>query len=110
MTDPFKVFDAVRLSYLRYLESPFRLRYDDVMAERRRLLDRDGELYREPLFEPMPPYESSNMTVSDACRHLGVRTEVAEFLASGLFPISGHLHQHQLDAWQTSRSGKPVII
>ena len=109
MNDPFQAFDAVRQTYLRYLESPFRLRYDDVMAERRSLLDREGELYREPLFEPMPPYRSSGKTVTDACTDLGFPEAVGDFLSAGLF-TSGRLYQHQYDAWRHSRNGKPVVV
>ncbi len=110
MTDPFRVFDAVRTSYLRYLESPFRLRYDDVMRERRGLLDREGELYREPLFEPMPPYVSDGKTVSQTCIDFGIPPQVGGFLTAGLFPATGHLYSHQYDAWRISRTGKPVVV
>jgi DEAD/DEAH box helicase domain-containing protein len=110
MNDPFQAFDAVRETYLRYLESPFRLRYDDVMAERRGLLDREGELYREPLFEPMPPYRSSGKTITDACATLGLPGAVGDFLSAGLFTASGRLYQHQYDAWRHSHSGKSVVV
>ena len=64
MDDPFKVFEEIRRAYLRYLDSPFRLRYDALLDERRHLLNRDRQLYREPLFEPIAPYESSGRNVS----------------------------------------------
>ena len=46
MDDPFHVFQEIRRAYLRYLDSPFRLRYDALLDERRELLDRDRQLYR----------------------------------------------------------------
>ena len=54
MDNPFKVFDEIRRAYVRYLDSPFRLRYDVLLDERKRLLDTDRQLYRDPLFEPVP--------------------------------------------------------
>ena len=60
MNDPFKTFNELRQAYLRYLDSPFRLRYPALMEERRRLLDRDRQLYRDPLFEPIVPYDLSD--------------------------------------------------
>ena len=85
MNDPYKVFEELRLAYQRYLDSPFRLRYDALREERRDLLFADGQLFREPLIEPIPPYESSGLTVDQACARLGVPSEAADFIARGLF-------------------------
>jgi len=56
MITPITLFDQLRQTYLRYLDSAFDLRYEPLVAERRAMLDRDGRLYREPLIEPIPPY------------------------------------------------------
>ena len=110
MDDPFRVFEQIRQAYLRYLDSPFRLRYDALRSERRSLLDRDRQLYREPLIEPIPPYKSSELTVGEACARLGVPTEAADFLTRGLFWRELPLHQHQFDAWERSRFGQGVVV
>ncbi len=110
MNNPFKVFDEVRRAYLRYLDSPFRLRYDALMEERRNLLDQDGQLYRDPLIEPVAPYESSPFTVSAACRELGIPRRVADFITLGLFPADRRLYEHQFDAWSESRKGQAVVV
>ena len=111
MNDPFKTFNELRQAYLRYLESPFRLRYPALMQERRDLLDQDRQLYRDPLFEPIVPYESSGLAVHAACRRLGASLEVADYVvASGLFPSNRELFQHQFDAWSASRSGESVVV
>lgn len=111
MKDPFLTFDKLREAYLRYLDSPFRLRYPALMEERRHLLDRDRQLYRNPLFEPVVPYDSSGLTVREACGEVGASSEVADYLASGgLFPSGRELFQHQLDAWRASRSGEAVVV
>ena len=47
MDDPFRVFDKIKRAYLRYLDSPFRLRYDALLEERRSLLDQDRQLVRD---------------------------------------------------------------
>ncbi len=110
MDDPFHVFQEIRSAYLRYLDSPFRLRYDDLLNERRELLDRDRQLYRLPLIEALPPYESSNLTVQQACATLGVPPEAADFITRGLFRSDVPLHGHQFQAWERSRAGRPVIV
>ena len=110
MNDPFQVFEEIRLAYQRYLDSPFRLRYDALREERRRLLFQDGQLFREPLIEPVPPYESSKLTIAQTCARLGVPTEAADFITRGLFRAEIPLYEHQVDAWRHSRAGRSVVI
>ena len=110
MNDPFKVFEEIQLAYQRYLDSPFRLRYDALREERRRLLFQDRRLFREPLIEPVPPYESSELTVEQTCARLGVPTEAADFITRGLFRAEIPLYEHQVDAWRHSRAGRSVVV
>jgi len=110
MNDPFRVFDEIRLAYQRYLDTPFRLRYDALLGERRNLLFQDGQLFREPLIEPIPPYESSGLTVDQACTQLGVPSEAADFITRSLFRSGLALHEHQFDAWRLSRAGNAVVV
>ena len=110
MNDPFKVFEEIKLAYQRYLDSPFRLRYDALREERRYLLFQDRQLFREPLIEPVPPYESSNLNVEQACASLGVPSEVADFITRGLFRAEIPLYEHQFDAWRHSRAGRSVVV
>lgn len=93
--------------YLRYLDSPFDIRYSDLAAERRKLLDQDGRLYRSPLIEPVPAYRSSSQSFSQAVQGLLGRkfqqseiTEIADFVAQGLFPSTRTLYQHQRDVFE----------
>ena len=110
MDDPFRVFHEIRSAYLRYLDSPFRLRYDALLQERRQLLDQDRQLYRLPLIEALAPYESSHFTVEQACAALNVPQEAADFITRGLFRSDVSLHRHQFEAWKRSREGRPVIV
>lgn len=112
MNDPFKVFDEIRRTYIRYLNSPFRLRYQQLMDEREALLDRDDRLYRYPIFEPFAPYQSSGYTVVRACKELGIDPDAADFMTSGngLFPADREIYTHQFEALKLSRQGKAVVI
>jgi DEAD/DEAH box helicase domain-containing protein len=112
MNDPFKVFDEIRRTYIRYLNSPFRLRYEQLMKEREALLDRDNQLYRYPIFEPFAPYQSSGYTVAQACEQLGIHPDAANFMTSGdgLFPKDREIYAHQYEALNLSRQGKAVVI
>ncbi len=110
MDNPFQVFDSLRQTYLRYLDSPFRLRYPALLQERRTLLDQDRQLYRLPLVEAIPPYESSPYTVPQACAQFGIDAAVADFISRGFFQAHLPLHQHQFEAWQRSRNGRAVVV
>jgi DEAD/DEAH box helicase domain-containing protein len=125
MTNPLQTFDALRNAYLRYFDSPFDLRFEELVLARRRLLDRDGVLYREPLIEPQPAYVASGHTISTASTDtlaghaswnpaaisdLGTFAEAGLFLPRNRIPIE--LYRHQLDMLQavTARDEDTVIL
>lgn len=110
VNDPYGIFDATRNSYIRYLDSPFRLRYDALLDERRAMLDEDGELYRDPLFEVIPAYESSKLTIAQACHNLGIAAKAAEFISSGLFPADAELFAHQFEAFANTWRRRPTVV
>ncbi len=118
MTNPVSIFEGMRDTYLRYLDSPFDLRYDSLVAERRALLNQDGRLYREPLIEPAPPYASSGLDIAAAVRAiLGGSlpaqqvADISGFVSQGLFPAGRELYAHQFAALDASmREGRDVIV
>jgi hypothetical protein len=107
MSNPIRLFENLRDMYLRYLDSPFDIRYSDLTAERRQLLNQDGRIYRYPLIEPVPAYQSSNQTFAQAAQALlggawqqSEIIDVADFISHGLFSPSRKLHQHQRDVFE----------
>jgi DEAD/DEAH box helicase domain-containing protein len=124
MSNPLAIFESLRDTYLRYLDSPFDLRYPDLVAERRQLLDTDGRLYRNPLIEPVPAYQSSGETFPEAVQSLLVasRTEgeladLSAFVSQGLFPptLPGgrrrELYTHQRQVFEESVvNGHDVVV
>ena len=110
INDPFGTFDLARQTYLRYLDSPFRLRYEALLQERREMFDVDGRLYRHPLFEVISPYRSTGLTVEEACDRFGLDRDVADFIGRGLFPKSRHLFTHQLLSWEHCLRGDAVVV
>jgi len=63
MSNPIALFDNLREMYLRYLDSPFDLRYPQLVSERRTLLNVDGRIFRQLLIEPIPAYQSSKIAL-----------------------------------------------
>lgn len=109
MTSPLSIFDNLRDMYLRYLDSPFELRYPDLLRERRQLLDQDGRIYRQPLIEPIPAFRSTDQPFSQVAQALmgpawsqAEANEVADFISLGIFPQSWAVHTHQHDALEES--------
>lgn len=107
MSNPIRFFENLRDMYLRYLDSPFDLRYGDLTTERRQLLDQDGRIFRRPLIEPNPAYRSTGQSFSQVAQALLGGTwqpnEIAEasgFISQGLFPPNYTLYRHQRDVFE----------
>jgi len=118
MSNPVALFDNLRDMYLRYLDSPFDLRYPDLVAERRTLLTVDGRLFRQPLIEPIPAYRSSNQTFQEIAQaRLGSSwsnseiADLADFVSLELFPPNRlpYAHQDQVFA-ESVVNGNDVIV
>src|SRR5580704_2568841 len=117
MSNPIALFDDLRDMYLRYLDSPFDLRYPELVAERRALLSVDGRLFRQPLIEPIPAYRSSNHTFQEIAqaRFGGSWSttdiiELADFVSLELFPPSRSSYVHQDEVFAESVVGGNDVI
>ena len=109
MKNPISVFNHLREMYLRYLDSPFDLRYSDLVQERRQLIDQDGRIYRYPLIEAIPSYRKCDETFDQLAQALldpiwptGLANELAEFVSLGLFPAGRQPYTHQRDSFDES--------
>ncbi len=126
MTNAIRAFDGLTQTYLRYFDSPFDLRFEELVEERRRNLDRDGVLYREPLIEPQPPYAGSGHDISQAIPAAlgnadGWTTQLLEdfsgFAESGLFlpdpdrpPLELYAHQFEMLGISVADQRDTVIL
>lgn len=117
MASPLAIFDGLRDIYLRYLDSPFDLRYPDLVAERRALVDADGRLYRHPLIEPVPAYATCGQVFAQvAGAALGptwpaaLVDDLTEFVSQGLFPPARLLYTHQQQTFHASAAGGRDVV
>src|SRR2546427_4261695 len=102
MKSPVSVFNSLRETFFRYLDSPFDLRYSDLVQERRQLLNQDGRIYRDPLIEAVPAYRKCQETF-DQVAHMALDaiwprplvSELADFVAHGFFPVGRNPYIHQ---------------
>ena len=58
MADGITAFERLREDLLRYYDTPFKVRLDEVMDERRSLLDRETTAYRFKLILAMATMSS----------------------------------------------------
>jgi DEAD/DEAH box helicase domain-containing protein len=118
MTNPLKLFSDLRETYLKYLDSPFDLRYGDLISERRELLGQDGKLYRAPLIEPLTAYEFSGQSFAEVADEVfgsawpaSTVQELKEFVGQGLMPPSWEVFQHQKEVLLASSiHGRNVVV
>src|SRR5262245_3155878 len=118
MRNPTSVFNALREMYLRYLDSPFDLRYPDLVQERRQLIDQNGRIYRQPLIEPVPAYRKCNEGFEQVAHLLldpswqtNIVDNFAEFVGLGLFPAARRPYTHQRESFDLSVvQHKDVVI
>ena len=118
MKSPTIVFESLRDMYLRYLDSPFDLRYEDLVAERRQLLDVDGRIYRLPLIEPLPAYQTCGAPFSTVAQNLLSGSwgqddinDLVEFVSLQLFPPHQQPYTHQRDVFEeVVVNGNDVVV
>ena len=82
--DPARLQAAIQDGYLRYFDTAFWLRDDKLMAERRRLLQQDGNVFQDALIEPVPAYPPQQ-TILEACEDVRLDRTIADQLAAMLF-------------------------
>lgn len=84
MKSPTDIYAELRSAYLRYVDTAYWLRSNELMEERRALLTESNLLFTEPLLEPALPYEAT-VPLSEVTADLGLSTRVGEIVGAALF-------------------------
>ena len=105
-TDPFKTYELLCDSYIRYIQTIMGFNSEKLEKEREELLKKSGLISQEPRFEPIFPYPSSEKMLWELCLNSQLPSELGEFLAEGgdegLAPIDRPLYKHQVEAIKAS--------
>ena len=114
-TDPFKTYELLCDSYIRYIQTIMGFNSEKLEEERDELLQKNGLLFQDPRFEPIFPYPSSEKTLSQLSDDLNLTSELGEFLATGgkegLAPKDRQLYEHQAEAIKASVvEGEDVVV
>lgn len=83
-TDPLRLRDDLTDAYLRYVDTAYWLRDDDLSRERRQLLEADGTLRSESLLEPVLPYDA-DVDLLETTRSAGIDDVAADAVGRALF-------------------------
>jgi DEAD/DEAH box helicase domain-containing protein len=116
MRDPITAFDTIKDNYIRYVETAFDTKFFSVNKERRRKLNTDKVLYREPWIEPLPDYKSSEFTISRLSKNEVPNMTDSELEAfkslvkTGLFSDEFPMYAHQANMLKQAMNNKHCII
>lgn len=109
--DLFASFEGLRSAFFRYYNTPFGLADDELQAERQRLLDRDNGIFRLPLIELRPEYQTTGRSLAASVKNANASPDLADFAAAGLIPPGMNLYKHQEHALsKANEPGKNFVI
>lgn len=106
-TNPHRAYAEIKDAYLRYIDTAYWLRSDELMRERRSLLSDTDLLFTDVLLEPVLPYDAT-IDLLDVTRRLHLDDRVADLVGTSLFraytePGSPfRLRAHQAEALEHS--------
>lgn len=98
-------------TYIRYVDTPFRLKHPALLEERRALLRSPGTIQQAPIFEFLPGYQTTEDTLAAAVAAAGLQPDVAEFLECGLWDAdSPYTHQARALALGVRPESNHVVV
>ena len=120
MTNPQRVYSEIRDSYLRYVDTAYWLRSEELMKERRSLLSDTDLLFTDVLLEPVLPYDAE-VELNEIMQSLGIDPRVGDVVGAALFgaytsdgePV--RIREHQAQALRHSllegrAHGRNVVV
>lgn len=109
MANPADSFNRLPEDLFRYYATPFRVRFDEVMRERRALLDKAGAVWQEPWVEVLRPYAVTGLGSGEALKDAGAPPELLELVRCGLLDFDD-VFTHQRDALASALAGRNVAV
>ena len=98
---PQSKFDYIRNAYLKYYDTAFWLRDENMLQERRSLLEHQGVVAQNVLLEPVLPYPATEDSFQSG-KDSGLNDDVANNLSRIIFGKSFKYRKHQALALKTA--------
>ena len=84
MKQPLEIYREITGAYRRYIDTAYWLRSDELMDERRTLIEESNLLFTEPLIEPVLPY-AAEINLDELASRLSVSSEATSIVGESLF-------------------------
>lgn len=110
MTDPVTLRDQLLDQYLRYYDTPFAVKSESLMRERRELLLEEGVVSQDVWLEPVAPYAKYSGSLRESVENAGGHRDLAEFIEGRMIPEGERLYQHQFESLKAVENGKHLIV
>jgi DEAD/DEAH box helicase domain-containing protein len=119
-TNPIRVYQEIKDTYLRYIDTAYWLRSQDLMDERRQMLTDSELLFTDVLLEPVLPYDAA-VELRGVVDGIGVDPRAGDLVGEALFgtytkPGEPHrLRLHQAESLRQSlqpglADGRNVVV
>lgn len=96
---PTSVSSNLQKAFIRYYETAFRIRDENLSAERRRILQTPGQVFQEPLLEPVLRYPNTDRVTDIAAELPAPFQSALPAVVDALFDSKDtSLRRHQADA------------
>jgi ATP-dependent helicase YprA (DUF1998 family) len=113
MNNPFSIWNELKESYLKYIDTGLQIQYKELENERKKLLREPDAICKEPIIELVPRYKPF-CSLEEACQKLSLDVDFARFARLGLFPDvaekASQLYKHQFEALQAVLTDRKHMI
>ncbi len=113
MNDPIKIYEDLKETYLKYINSGIPFFDEQYNSERNKLMSETGTICQPPIVELVPQYKGK-ASIEDFCKNENVSKDLAEFVQCGLFyndkSETRILYSHQYDSLKEAFVNKKNIV
>lgn len=113
MNDPIKIYEDLKETYLKYINSGIPFFDEQYNSERNKLMSETGTISQPPIIELVPQYKGK-ASIEDFCKNENVSKDLAEFVQCGLFyndkSETRILYTHQYDSLKEAFVDRKNIV
>lgn len=113
MNDPIKIYEDLKETYLKYINSGIPFFEEHYNSERNELMSETGTICQPPIVELVPQYKGK-ASIDDFCKDNNISSDLAEFVQCGLFyndrSETRILYSHQYDSLKEAFLNKKNIV
>ncbi|BCS86643.1 hypothetical protein prwr041_25360 [Prevotella herbatica] len=113
MNDPIKIYEDLKETYLKYINSAIPFFDEHYNSERRDLMSETGTICKSPIVELIPQYKGK-ASIDEFCCKENISNDLSEFVQCGLFYNDKSekrvLYSHQYDSLKEAFINRKNIV